>query len=260
MFVYSVLSARLAKKVGALALVTVDTAGALAEATTVPVEALTAAMPIGTVLEFGTPTKTATLTAAADAEDEELTVEALPEALVAGDEAYSGYAARVTGLEVQMFGGNTRVRSAEGFANDRLAVVASSKIGGSGTMRLLGLDIDAMAVILGEEIIVTGSGATQVRTLSVSTGRLPHFGIIGQAEQQQGVDSDETAEGDALIFMPNIVPTSDIPTGNFEDGALLTVEFTYTGVTSTPFNILNVIERATGGAYTLPPVGIVEAA
>ena len=244
---------------GALAVVTVDTGGALAGATSVPVEALTAAMPSGSVLEFGTPTKTATLTAAALAGATSLTVAALPEALVAGDIAYSGYGPRVSGLEVQSFGGNIRVRSSEGFANDRLAVVASSKIGGGGTMRLLGLDIDAMAVILGETIIVNGSGATQVRTLSVTTGRLPHFGVIGQAEQQQGVDSDAVAEGDSLIFLPNVVPTSDIPTGNFADGELLTVEFTYTGVAAAPFNIANTIERATAGDYTLPPVNILPA-
>jgi hypothetical protein len=259
MFTYSIKSAKLAKKVGALAVVTVDTGGALAGATSVPVEALTAAMPSGSVLEFGTPTKTATLTAAAAAGATSLTTAALPEALVAGDVAYSGYGPRVTGLEAQMISGNTRVRSAEGFANDRLAVVASSKTGGGGTCRLLGLDLDALAVVMGNDLIVNGSGATQVRTLSVATGRLPHFGIIGQAEQQPGVDSDEVAEGDALIFLPNVVPTSDITNGTFEDGGLLTVEFTYTGVTASPFNIINMIERAVSSDYTLPPANILAA-
>lgn len=259
MFVYSILSAKLAKKVGAIAEVEVGVGGAAAAATTVPVVALTAAIPIGSVLEFGTIAKTATLTAAAAIGATSLTVSALPAALLAGDIAYSGYGPRVTGLEVQMVGGTTRVRSAEGFANDRLAVVASSKIAGSGTCRILGVDIDALAVALGETVIVTGSGATQVRTLSVSTGRLPHFGIIGQAEQQAGVDSDEIAEGDELLFMPNVVCTGDITGGSMEDGALQTIEFPYTGVTSSPFNILNIIERATSGDYTLPPAGIVAA-
>lgn len=259
MFLYSIKSAKIAKKVGGLAVVTVDTGGALAAATSVPVEALTKSMPVGTVIEFGTPTKTATLTAAAAVGATSLTVSALPEALDAGDVGYSGYEARVTDIEVQMIGGTTRVRSAEGFARDRLAVVASSKIGASGTCRILGIDIDALAVILGDDLITNGSGATQVRTLSVSTGRLPHFGIVGQSEQQQGVDSDEVAEGDALLFMPNVVPTSDITVTTMEDGNLQTVEFTYTGVVADPFNVLNVIERATGGDYTLPPANILAA-
>lgn len=259
MFVYSIKSAKLAKRLSGHTLVTVDTGGASAAATSVPVEALAAAIPVGTVLEFGTPTKIATLTSAAALGATSLTVSALPEALTAGDEAYSGYGPRVSELEVQMVSGNARVRSAEGFANDRLAVVASSKIAGSGQCRILGIDIDAMAVVLGETVIVTGSGTTQVRTLSIAPGRLPHFGIIGQADQQQGVDSDETADGDELIFMPNVVPTSDITVGSMEDGNLQTVEFSYTGVTSTPYNIVNVIERATGGTYTMPPVGIVSA-
>lgn len=237
----------------------VGVGGAAQAATSVPVLALTAAIPSGSVLEFGTPTKKATLTALAAAGATSLTVSALPAALTAGDVAYSGYGPRVTGLEVQMMGGTTRVRSAEGFANDRLAVVASSKIAGSGQCRLLGIDIDALAVVLGETVIVTGSGATQVRTLSVSTGRLPHFGIIGQAEQQPGVDSDEIAEGDELLFLPNVVATGDITGGTMEDGALQTIEFPYTGVTSAPFNILNIIERATSGDYTLPPANILAA-
>lgn len=252
-------SGKLAKKVGGLAIVTVDTGGALAAATTVPVEALTKAIPSGSVLEFGTSTKIATVTALAAVGATSLTVSALPEALTAGDVAYSGYGPRLAGLEVQMFSGTIRGRSAEGFANDRLAVVAASTIAGGGTCRLLGVDIDALAVILGETVIVTGSGATQVRTLSVSPRRRPHFGIIGQAEQQQGVDSDETAEGDELLFFPNVVATDDITGGSMDDGTLQTIEFPYTGVHAPPFNIFNIIERATTGDYTLPPVGILAA-
>lgn len=259
MFLYSVKDAGIAEKLGGLAVVTVDTGGAAAAAVTVPVEALTKSMPAGTVIEFGTRTKTATLTAAAAVGAVSLTVAALPEALVAGDVGYSGYGPRVYGIEVEMIGGTVRVRSAEGFARDRLAVVASSKIGGAGTCRLLGLDIDVMAVVLGETIIVNGSGATQVRTLSVSTGRLPHFGIIGKAEQQQGVESDEVAQGDSLLFMPNVVATADITQGTMEDGNLQRVEFPYTGVVSDPFNVINVIERATEGDFTLPPANILAA-
>lgn len=259
MFLYSIKDAGIAQKLGGLAEVEVDTGGAAQAATSVPVVALTKSMPIGTVIEFGTRTKIATLTAAAAVGATSLTVSALPEALDAGDVGYSGYGPRIYGFEVQMLGGTVRVRSAEGFARDRLAVVASSKIGGSGNCRILGIDIDVMAAVLGETIIVNGSAGTQVRTLSVSTGRLPHFGIIGKAEQQQGVESDEVAEGDALIFMPNIVATADITQGAFEDGNLATVEFPYTGVTSDPFNVLNMIERATEGDFTLPPANILAA-
>lgn len=259
MFIYSIKSAGIAKKLGGLAVVTVGVGGAAAAATSVPVTALTKSMPVGTVLEFGTRAKIATLTAAAAVGATSITVSALPNALTAADVAYSGYGPRRYNLEVQMVGGTVRVRSAEGFSNDRLAVVASSKIGGAGNCRLLGIDIDAMAVALGETVIVNGSGATQVRTLSVTTGRLPHFGIIGMSEQQQGADSDEVALGDALIFMPNVVPTSDITQGAFEDGNLATVEFPYTGVPADPFKVLNIIERATSGDYILPPANILAA-
>lgn len=259
MYVYSIKSAGIAKKLGGLAVVTVGTGGAAAAATTVPVVALTKSMPAGTVVEFGTRVKTATLTAAAAVGATSLTVSALPAALTAGDVGYSGYGPRLYGLQVQMIGGTARVRSAEGFANDQLAVVASSKVAGAGTCRLLGLDIDTMSIVFGNSLITNGSGATLVRTLSVAAGRMPHFGIIGQAEQQQGIDSDEVAEGDMLSFMPNVVPTSDITFGTMEDGNLATAEFAYTGVAASPFNILNIIERATEGLYTLPPANILAA-
>jgi hypothetical protein len=65
--------------------------------------------------------------------------------------------------------------------------------------------------------------------------------------------------GDSLIFMPNVVATADITQGAFEDGNLATVEFPYTGVPSDPFNVLNMIERATEGDFTLPPANILAA-
>lgn len=70
--------------------VTVDVAGAAANATSVPVTALSGPVPSGTTLHFG-PKKFATLTAAAATGATSLTVEALPTALVGGDQAtYAG--------------------------------------------------------------------------------------------------------------------------------------------------------------------------
>src|SRR6185295_10447665 len=67
--------------------VVVGAAGALAAATTVPVAALSAAIPNGTVLNFGT-NKFATLNAAAAAGATSLTTLAIPTALVSTDTAY----------------------------------------------------------------------------------------------------------------------------------------------------------------------------
>jgi len=66
--------------------VTVGVAGAAGAATTVPVAALSAAIPNGTVLSFGT-NKFATLNAAAAAGATSLTTLAIPTALVSGDKA-----------------------------------------------------------------------------------------------------------------------------------------------------------------------------
>lgn len=72
--------------------VTVGAAGALAAATSVPVDALSGPIPSGTVLWFGTD-KFAHLTAAAIAGATSLTVTALPKALVDNDTAtYPGAA------------------------------------------------------------------------------------------------------------------------------------------------------------------------
>lgn len=66
--------------------VTVDTGGAIIGATSVPVVALSGAIPAGTVLTFDTPA-TATLTATANVGATSLAVSALAAALLAGDEA-----------------------------------------------------------------------------------------------------------------------------------------------------------------------------
>lgn len=70
----------------------VDTAGAAANATTIPLKAaLAAAIPSGTALYFGASKKLALTTAAAAAGATSLTVQALPTALVDGDTAtYAG--------------------------------------------------------------------------------------------------------------------------------------------------------------------------
>lgn len=74
---------------GGAAAVTVGTGGAAQGATTVPVVALTQALPSGTLLDFGG-AKFARLTADAAAGATSVTTAAIPTALVAGDVAYSG--------------------------------------------------------------------------------------------------------------------------------------------------------------------------
>lgn len=75
--------------------VTVGAAGAAIDATTVPVDALSGAIPNGTVLDFGGD-KFATLTAAAAAAATSLTVRALVTALVDNDTAtYAGVATKL---------------------------------------------------------------------------------------------------------------------------------------------------------------------
>lgn len=76
--------------------VVVGAAGAAGAATSVPVAALTVAIPSGTVLNFGT-NKFARLTVAAAVGATTLTVAAIPTALVSGDTAtYPGVGATVT--------------------------------------------------------------------------------------------------------------------------------------------------------------------
>lgn len=76
--------------------VVVGAAGAAGAATSIPVAALTAAIPSGTVLNFGT-NKFARLTAAAAVGATTLTVTAIPTALVSGDTAtYAGVGTSIT--------------------------------------------------------------------------------------------------------------------------------------------------------------------
>jgi hypothetical protein len=221
----------------------------------VPVDALSGPLPNGTVLDFGGG-KTAMLTSAAAAGAITLAVSALPEALADDDAAvFGGYGSAVTVRAVQMMSGSVRIRSAEGFGDDELKVIAASKVGGAGQIRMLGVTLEALAVITGDDIVDNPG----VRTLPVNTGRLPHFGIVGQAEARPGVDTEDAGDGDELIFVPNAVATSDLTLGTFGDGEFQTVEFNYGAVRSGDYAVVNIIERETTGDYTLPPQDILPA-
>lgn len=92
--------------------VVVGAAGAIATATSVPVAALTDAIPSGTVLSFGT-NKFARLTAAAAVGATSLTVAAIPVALVSGDTAtYAGVGATVTVVSGTVVGRTIAERNA----------------------------------------------------------------------------------------------------------------------------------------------------
>lgn len=252
MYTYSIKRAKIAKRLGKQVVVTVGSAGASMGATSVPVDALTGPLPNGITLSFGG-SKVATLTAAAAKGATSLTVSALPVALVDDDEAvFGGYGPAAVINAVQMMTGNVRVRSAEGYGDDELKVIAGSKIGGGGQCRMLGVTLEALAIITGDEI----TDDPGVRVLAVDTGRLPHFGIVGMAEERPGVDTEDAGDGDELIFLPNCVATSDITLGTFEDGAFQTVEFSYGAVKSGDYKIINIIERETTGDFTIPPADI----
>lgn len=255
MYTFSIKGAKLARKLGGHIAAVVGAAGAAQGATSVPVAALSGPIASGTVLQFSA-TKSATLTAAAATGATSLTVSALPVALVSTDTAYGGYGASVTIPAVQMMTGNARVRSAEGFGNDEIKVIAASKIGSAGQCRMLGVSQAALAIISGDTLVTTGSGATEVRNLGIDTGRLPHFGIIGKSEQHAGVDEVDAGGGDELIFLPDVVMVADFTPGIFEDGNLQTLDFSYSGQKSGIYKVVNIIERTTAGDFFLPPLGI----
>lgn len=113
--------------------VTVGAAGAIATATSVPVDALSGPIPSGTTLHFGT-NKFATLSAAAAAEDTDLTVLAIPTALVDNDTAtYEGVGASVTVVSGTIVGRTIAERDAgtaygpAGASDDEVYIVCFDK-------------------------------------------------------------------------------------------------------------------------------------
>ncbi|HXG86525.1 MAG TPA: hypothetical protein VNI84_21080 [Pyrinomonadaceae bacterium] len=109
---------------------TVGAAGALAGATSVPVAALSGAIPAGTTLDFGG-AKFARLTAPAAAGATTLTVAALPTALVSGDTAlYAGTSGKKTVIAGTRIGRTFAERDTDAFfgpaadADDEVLIVA----------------------------------------------------------------------------------------------------------------------------------------
>lgn len=130
--------------------VVVGAAGALAAATSVPVDALGAAIPNGTVLSFGG-AKFARLTAAAAAGATTLTVAALPTALVDNDTAeYVG----TDGSVKRILNGTLLGRTfAERDNSDPLGPLAS----GDEEVFILYHDIDDASVVADAELYRPGS-------------------------------------------------------------------------------------------------------
>lgn len=174
----------------------------------------------------------------------------LADAKVATRTAPDTYGTAVDVPNVQMMSATMRTISAEATGDDRIVAVASRFIAGQFQVRMQGVDLAALGVITGIDIVATGVTPNLIQTLSFPAGhRLPAFGIVGQGLEEEGL-------GDQLIFVPNAKVTSDITLGSFEYGNFQTVEFTAMAIDDEDYGAINLIQRETTGAYTIPPAGI----
>lgn len=152
-------------------------------------------------------------------------------------------------MSVQMMGVTLQQVSAQLTGDDRITGTAAIAIGGQVQMRFGGINLDSLAVILGQSV----STISSVDQLQIAGGhRMPYFGIIGKALAAEG-------GGDLWVYCPKAKLMGDFQLAMLEYGAFAIPEVTVQLVDDDNYGVINLITHPTDLAITvMPPANIAE--
>lgn len=143
-----------------------------------------------------------------------------------------------------------RVVNAELTGDDTIVATASRVIGAQITLRFGSVNLDVLEVITGNSATSSVASPNEVKTLRILAGtRLPYFGIVGKALAEEG-------SGDFLVFIPKCKVMSDITLVQLEYGQFAIPEMTVMAVDDESYGPINLIERETAAAITIPPANV----
>lgn len=150
-------------------------------------------------------------------------------------------------MSVQMIGVTLQQVSAQLTGDDRITATAARAIGGQVQMRFGGINLDALAVILGKAI---GTISSVEQILLPGGHRFPYFGIIGKALAEEG-------GGDFWVYCPKAKLMGDFQIAMLEYGNFAIPEVTVQLVDDESYGIINLITHPTDLAITvMPPANI----
>lgn len=169
---------------------------------------------------------------------------------VAAWNATDDYGTEVDVMSAQALNTVMRVVSAELTGDDQITATASRAVGAQITMRMGGVSLGALEVMTGSTPASSLSTPNQVKNLRIVGGqRMPYFGIVGKALAEEG-------DGDFLVFIPKAKIMGDVNLVQLEYGTFAIPEMTVMAVGDESYGAVNLVERETAAAVTIPPANI----
>lgn len=156
------------------------------------------------------------------------------------------YSTLVDVMSVQMMGVTLQFSEAQLTGDDAITAQAARAIGGRCQIRFGGINLDALAVLLGRATSTISSVVQQ----SVRGGsRMPYIGIIGKALAEEG--------GDIWVYVPKAKLSGDFAIAMMEYGSFAIPEATLQMVDEASYGVLNFVTHPTDLAITvMPPADI----
>lgn len=153
-------------------------------------------------------------------------------------------------MSVQALNTVMRVVSAELTGDDKITASASRPIGAQITFRMGGVSLPVLEIITGNSATSSVATPNAVKTLRIAGGeRMPYFAICGKALAEEG-------SGDFLVFLPKCKVMGDLNLVQLAYGEWAIPEFTVMAVADGDYGIINLVERETAAAITIPPANV----
>lgn len=160
------------------------------------------------------------------------------------------YGTLVDIMSVQMLGVTLQQVSAQLTGDDQITATAARAIGGTVQMRFGGINLDALAVLLGKAI---GTISSVEQILIPGGHRYPYIGIEGRALAEEG-------GGNFVVFAPKAKLMGDFGM-SMEYGTFAIPEVTVQLVADASYGVINLITHPTDVPLTvMPPANIAVAA
>ena len=158
------------------------------------------------------------------------------------------YSAPVDVMSIQMGSVAMELTSAILTGDDRQTAISSAAIGGTVQMRWGGLNLDALAVLIGKAVTTV----TQVDQMQITGGhKMPYVGIVLKALSAEA--------GDTWLFLPKCKIMSGFTLAQMEYGAFTIPEVTMQIVDDETYGAINIITHPTDVPITvIPPADIAE--
>lgn len=150
-------------------------------------------------------------------------------------------------MSVQMAGFTLQQVSAQLTGDDQITATDTRAIGGTLQWRFGGINLDALAIILGKAIATISS----VEQQGIQGGhRMPYFGLLARVLAAEG-------GGNTMLYIPKAKLMGDFQLAMFEYGTFAIPEVTVQCVPDATYGIYNLITHPTDVAITvMPPANI----